>query len=121
MKSFHLSLAVKSMEESVDFFVNVLGSKVLHRDPSGYVNIDFFGNQISLKHEPEVVPNLPEFHFGVNLSLQEFDEVSKNILANHHQHVHRKPEVWDAGTAIERKKMYLKCPTGYLVELKGYR
>lgn len=30
-------------------------------------------------------------------------------------------EVWDAGTKLERKKMYLKDPSGYVIELKGYR
>jgi extradiol dioxygenase family protein len=118
--TFHLSIGVHSIDESVEFFVSLLEAKVLHRDPSGYVNIDFFGSQITLKQNVDVNPDLPNFHFGVNLSLQEFERVSKRALEVGRRHVAMEPEVWDAGTPSERKKMYLKCPTGYTVELKGY-
>lgn len=118
--NFHLSIGVKSIYESVEFFTKILNAKILHRDPSGYVNIDFFGSQITLKNSPRVNPALPDFHFGANLSLEEFDRLSRNILIHGRQYVSMEPEVWDVGTPLERKKMYLKCPTGYLIELKGY-
>lgn len=121
LPNFHLSLGVKSIEDSVSFFTKLLRAKVLHRDPSGYVNIDLFGSQITLKNNSEINPELPDFHFGVNLSLQEFNELSVHILTNGREFVHMEPEVWEAGTQMERKKMYLKCPTGYFVELKGYK
>jgi extradiol dioxygenase family protein len=119
--SFHLSIGVKSIEESVHFFTEILGAKVQHRDPSGYVNIDLLGNQITLKQNADIVPQLPDFHFGLNLSLDEFDNLSNDILKKGRQFISMAPEVWDAGTNLERKKMYLQCPTGYLVELKGYK
>ena len=109
------------MEESVEFFVDVRSAKVVHRDPSGYVNIDFFGSQITLKQNPAVHPNLADFHFGANLSLEKFDLLSRNILDHGKKFVTMEPEVRDAGTPLERKKMYLKCPNGYVIELKGYR
>jgi extradiol dioxygenase family protein len=118
---FHLSIGVKSIEDNVEFFTRVLTAKVLHRDPSGYVNIDLFGTQITLKQNAAVTPDLPDFHFGVNLSLSEFDQLAEKILKVGRDFVEVEPEVWDAGTPMERKKMYLKCPTGYLVELKGYK
>ena len=117
---FHLSLGVNSLEDSVNFFVDILEAKIEHRDPSGYVNIDFFGNQITLKQNSSIKPNLPDFHFGVNLSLSEFQRLSEKVLENGMRFVTVKPETWDAGTPMERTKMYLKCPTGYLVEIKGY-
>jgi extradiol dioxygenase family protein len=119
--SFHLSVGVHSIDESVQFFESLLGAKVLHRDPSGYVNIDLYGSQITLKHNADLIPNLPDFHFGVNLSLEEFERISKRALEVGRKYVAMEPEVWDAGTPLERKKMYLKCPTGYTVELKGYK
>lgn len=119
--SFHLSLGVRSIEESVDFFVGVMKASVLHRDPSGYVNIDLCGSQITLKHNSDITPNLEDFHFGVNLALEEFDRLSKNILDSKYDGIVMEPKVVDANTPMERKKMYLKCPTGYLIELKGYR
>ena len=119
--NFHLSIGVKSIEESVGFFTKVLRAKVLHRDPSGYVNIDFFGSQITLKKNGDINPELPDFHFGANLSLSDFEELSESIFINGREFIHMEPKVWEEGTHMERKKMYLKCPTGYLVELKGYK
>jgi extradiol dioxygenase family protein len=119
--SFHLSLGVRSIDESLDFFVRVLGGQVLHRDPSGYVNLDLFGCQLTLKQSSEVTVKLADFHFGVNLNLAEFERTAERILADSPRFVVMKPKVVDSDTALERRKMYLKCPTGYLIELKGYR
>lgn len=122
MKSeFHLSIGVKSIETSVDFFVRVLTATVQHRDPTGYVNIDLFGSQITLKRNEHINPEMPDLHFGVNLDLAEFDVLARNILESGYDDIVMKPKVVDPGTPLERKKMYLKCPTGYLIELKGYK
>lgn len=109
------------LEESVQFFESILKSKVLHRDPSGYVNIDFYGSQITLKSIPGIKPDLEELHFGVNLSLPDFDALAHHVLHSGYAGIVMAPEIVDAGTPMERKKMYLRCPTGYLIELKGYR
>jgi extradiol dioxygenase family protein len=121
MKCFHLSIGVRSIKESVSFFVNTLKATIIHKDPSGYVNIDLFGSQITLKENSTINPQLPDFHFGFNLNLKEFDELSEFILDKNPSAVVARPQVVDANTPLERKKMYLKCPTGYLVELKGYK
>lgn len=117
---FHLSLGVKSIEHSVDFFTRVLGARVAHRDPTGYVNVDLYGAELTLKPNAAIDPNVPDLHFGINLGLAEFDDLAARVLASGYEGVVQKPKTVDAGTAIERKKMYLRCPTGYLVELKGY-
>ena len=118
---FHLSIGVHSIEEEVEFFCSLLGATVLHRDPSGYVNIDLYGSQITLKPNSGVAPNLPDFHFGVNLSLEDFDALAARVLKDGRRYVAMEPEIWDEGTSLERKKMYLRCPTGYAVDLKGYK
>ena len=118
--TFHLSLGVPSIDESLAFFEGVLGLRVQHRDPSGYVNIDFFGSQVTLKPVANIKPDLEELHFGVNLSLADFDVLATRVLASGYAGVVMAPKTVDAGTPMERKKMYLKCPAGYLFEIKGY-
>ena len=118
---FHLSLGVTSITASVDFFEKVLKATVTHRDPSGYVNLDFYGSQITLKESPDLNPTLPHFHFGLNLGLVAFEQLSKSILESGYEGTVTQPKVFDEGTPLERKKMYVKCPTGYLIEIKGYR
>ena len=110
--SFHLSLPVRSIDESVDFYTRVLGARVTHRDPSGYVNLDFYGTQITL-HQGDPVPLPRDFHFGVNLGIEEFERLADTLDTE--------VKVTDAGTALERKKLYVRCPNGYVVEIKGYR
>jgi extradiol dioxygenase family protein len=120
-KAFHLSIGVKSIENSVEFFEGLLGDTVTHRDVSGYVNLELFGSQITLKENKTINPELPDFHFGFNMNLDEFDQLANRVLKSGRVKIYMEPKVVDPGTHLERKKMYLKCPTGYLVELKGYR
>ncbi len=119
--AFHLSIGVKSIEDSVEFFESLLGGRVTHRDITGYVNLELFGSQITLKENKSIDPTLPDFHFGFNMSLIEFDQLANRVLINGRERIHMEPNIVDAGTSLERKKMYLKCPTGYLIELKGYK
>ncbi len=119
--AFHLSLPVRSLDESVEFFVRVLRSNVEHVDPSGYVNLDFFGSQITLKQNAAAAPRGGDFHFGVNLDLEALDALAAHVQATAPASIVGPLTVVDAGTPLERKKMYLKCPTGHLIELKGYK
>jgi extradiol dioxygenase family protein len=118
--TFHLSIGVNSISEETNFFSAVLSAKVTHSE-SSYTNLDVLGVQITLKPIPGITPDLPELHFGFNLSLEKFNEVAASILKYHSRYVAASPTVVDANTVMERKKMYLKSPTGYLVELKGYK
>ena len=116
LPSFHLSLPVRSVEESAEFFT-VLGGSVVHRDPSGYVNVDLFGVQLTLT--PGDPGGGSDFHFGVNLPAGDFDKIAQRLLADSRVEIVSPPHVVDAGTPMERRKMYVRCPSGYLVELKG--
>ena len=121
MKPFHISLGVKSLDESEYFFKHVLGAPITHRDGDGYININFFGTQITLKEAPIISPPGPEFHFGVNLELEEFRKLAETIAVQYSEWIAAPLSVVDAGTGMERQKIYLKCPSGYLIELKGYQ
>ena len=119
LPQFHLSLGVASLGDSTDFFTRILPGAVTHRDSSGYVNIDLWGTQITLKETDARVASTPEFHFGVNLPMTEFERLAERILASGYAGIVAAPILVDAGTPMERRKMYLQCPTGYLIELKG--
>lgn len=121
MNQFHLSIGTRSLKESAEFFENVLGGKVTFREKDNGANVDVFGSQIFLKSNPDINPSLPNFHFGFNLSINEFEDLAKKILANFADTVVMAPKVVDEGTPLERKKMYLKSPTGYMIEIKGFK
>ncbi len=119
-RPFHLSIGCKSIPESKNFFTDILNSKIVHEDPTGYVNIDFYGTQITLKPIPEINPKMQELHFGVNLKIDEFEAVSTKILSSGYDKIIKGPMTVDEGTDMERSKMYIECPTGYIFEIKGY-
>ena len=56
-------------------------------------------------------------HFGVNLSLKEFHRLTSHILASGYKGVLGNPKVVDEGSPMERRKIYVKCPTGYIFEI----
>ncbi len=118
--SFHLSIGLRRIDEAAAFFVDVLGATVTHRDPSGYVNIDLRGTQITLKSSDAEPARDPHFHFGLNLAAEEFDRMLERVRARAAGSIVAGPSVADEGTPMERKKVYLACPGGYTVELKGY-
>lgn len=120
LKPFHLSIAVNSLKDMSYFFEEVLQAKIIHRDPSGYINVDFWGNQITLKEVPDFDCTMRDLHFGVNLNLAEFEKYTTHILNTEYENILTKPKIVEAGTTMERRKMFLKCPTGYLFEVKGY-
>ena len=121
MNPFHLSLGVKSTGESAHFFEQVLGAKVTHRDVTGYININFYGHQITLKENLTINPDELDLHFGINLPLEEFRSLVQAISDQHSESILAPLSVVDAGTEMERQKLILKCPSGYLIELKGYQ
>lgn len=116
---FHLSLPVHSLEESVGFFERALEAVVSHRDASGYVNLDVPGCRLTLHENPGAVVDMPGLHFGINLGLDAF-LVRAALLQSLLPHAIVAPvQVRDAGTPQERRKLLLRCPSGYLIEIKG--
>lgn len=117
--SFHLSIGVRSLEDSVEFFTRVLGAKLVHADPSGYVNLEFGSAQLTLKQEKELPVDLPAFHFGLNTDMPAFCNIEARITQSCSECIVSPATTVDAGTGLERRKMSVRCPSGYLVEIKG--
>lgn len=122
MKQFHLCLPVISLPKSTDFFEKVFKAHVSHSTEE-YTNIYFYGHELTLKTSL-LEKDFDCFHFGINLSLIEFDEFVHCLLTNDQlkKYIFDGPRIVDEGTSLERKKIYLKCPDAfvYTVEVKGY-
>jgi extradiol dioxygenase family protein len=116
--SFHLSIPVPDPARSAEFFTTVLGGTLTHEDPSGYVNVDLFGIQLTLTRGASVAAN--GFHFGVNVGMAELHAIADRARSCASAHVVSEPTAVDRGTPLERTKMYLRCPAGYLIEVKGF-
>ena len=116
--AFHLSLPVPELKRSLEFFTALLGGTVTHRDP-GYVNIELCGIQLTLSPGSSATSE-SGFHLGLNVPMSQFAVLAPRLLSSPLAQVVSHPRTVDAGTPMERTKMYVRCPAGYLIELKGY-
>lgn len=114
--TFHLSLPAAAFEESTEFLVRLLNAQIARR-AGDYVNLDIGGCQLTLHDSPGASAPGDELHFGVNLSLDAFNALAEQVHDD--PCVVTPPRIVDPGTAHERRKMYLRCPSGYLVEIKA--
>jgi len=117
----HLSIPVRNLEEARRFYVDALGCESA-RARAGFVDVWFYGMQITLQDRPKEVTGLTEGgsrHFGVTLSEVEFAAVTARLVA------HGVPAVVpvttdDAGLVTEQTKTKVADPSGNVIEFKTY-
>jgi hypothetical protein len=115
-------LPVRDIEEARDFYVRVLGCQAA-RQRDGFVDVWFFGLQLTLHDRPDEVTGLvpgSARHFGVTLGRDEFDQLV--------EHLERSAVEWvspvttdDAGRLTEQTKAKIVDPSGNVIEVKTYR
>jgi extradiol dioxygenase family protein len=117
----HLSLPVRDLAESRQFYVDVLGCSS-GREREGWMDIWFYGMQVTLHEQPDQV--LPAEvagvrHFGVALSEDQFDALMSRLAGRAVEWLgpastnHR-------GTARQQTKATISDPSGNAIELKWY-
>ena len=117
----HLSLPVRDLQESIDFYVESLGCD-LGRVRERFADVWFFGMQLTLHDRPEQVLSPAENgvrHFGVTLSTDQMDALLERTRAR--GVAFASPVATDyAGTDREQRKAKLLDPSGHAIEIKTY-
>jgi uncharacterized protein len=117
----HLSLPVRDLESSRDFYVGVLGCE-LGRQREQFIDVWFFGMQVTLHERPAQVLGAGEQgvrHFGVTLDPAELHTLVERLAAHGVEWLD--PVSTDyAGTPREQTKAKLLDPSGNVIELKTY-
>jgi len=118
----HLSLPVRDLRIARDFYVEALGCQAA-RTRDGFVDVWFFGMQLTLQDRPdEVRESKPggSRHFGVTLARDEFDELLVRLEVAAVPWV--VPVTTDnEGLPTEQTKAKLADPSGNVIEIKSYR
>ena len=118
MKPFHLSFVVPSLEQAKTFYTEVLGCEI-GRDTGGWIDIIFFGHQITIHQENAFVSARPIDHFGPILSKSEWLRVAQRCEEKNIQ-LEMPRTVKDSGLPTEAGKFLIKDPAGNLLEFKYY-
>ena len=128
---FHLAFKVPCISEAKKFYCGVLGCDE-GRSESGWADINFFGNELTLHEFPELknsklgftkivdMCDIPVPHFGVHLEQQTFDKLKERVEEKHVK-VLLKPFIRFKGRPPEQETMFLCDPFDNIIELKTMR
>ncbi len=130
MRPFHLAIPVTNLEICRAFYKDILGCTE-GRSSSHWVDFDFFGHQlvIHLKHDvsekkeqanPVDGKQVPVPHFGVVLTLKQFETLSEKIKKNNIPFI-IEPYVRFKGEPGEQATMFFKDPSGNALEFKAFK
>jgi extradiol dioxygenase family protein len=116
---FHLSFVVPKLRLTEEFYVNFLGCKK-GRDTGNWIDIIFFGHQLTLHQETEKMKAQSIDHFGVILEKAEWLSIAQKV------EVQSIPFVLSPNEKInddnsESGKFIIKDPANNLIEFKFYK
>lgn len=124
---FHLAFGVHDLAAARAFYGDLLGCPEGRSDDM-WVDFDLYGHQVVAHLAPGAGPvitnevdgdHVPVPHFGVVLSLGEFDLLADRLRAADVSFV-IEPHVRFAGTPGEQATMFLLDPSGNALEFKAF-
>ncbi len=126
--SFHLALPGGNLKETEKFYTEILGCKTGNREEGKWVDIDFWGNELTLHQTEMKLPrerhnvdmgNVPVPHFGVHLKKEVFNHIKSNLKNNKISYID-KPYTRFKGTKFEQNTFFIEDPNGNVLELKTF-
>ena len=126
--SFHLALPAGDLKETEKFYTEILGCKTGNREKGKWVDIDFWGNELTLHQTKLKLPreshdvdmgNVPVPHFGVHLKKEIFNRIKNNLKTNNIDYID-KPYTRFKGTKFEQNTFFIEDPHGNVLELKTF-
>ncbi|MDJ0644847.1 MAG: bleomycin resistance protein [Flavobacteriaceae bacterium] len=124
---FHLSLPCLNIDQTTDFYVNVLGARK-GRSANNWVDIDLYENQITFTKSGKFNFHyqnysfegkiLPSFHYGIIVDITTWGKIYAQVNA-------KNVEVFDEITFLKGKtgehiSFFVKDPNDYMVEFKSF-
>ncbi len=128
LNPFHLAIPVSNLEESVAYYKDTLGLRE-GRSSNKWADFDFFGHQLvchvsdSINEQitnPVDGEKVPVPHFGVVLSIEEFEEFLSQINDKNVDFI-IKPTIRFKGEIGEQRTMFFKDPSGNAIEIKAFK
>ena len=130
LSPFHLALRVHDLEESKEFYIGLLGSRVGRTDVR-WIDYDIGGHQITVHLDEEMTlpeeganpvdgDRVPVPHFGVVLDLETWKSLGDRLRAAGAEFVIA-PRIRFQGEPGEQGTFFLRDPSGNALEFKGFK
>jgi extradiol dioxygenase family protein len=129
---FHLAFPVSDLEATRRFYVDLLGCAV-GREDARWIDLDFFGHQITAHLAPSPLPDaeasganavdgdaVPVRHFGVILEWGAWHALTERLRAAGVR-FEIEPRVRFAGQVGEQATCFFRDPSGNAIELKSFQ
>ena len=126
---FHLAFPVLNIQETKDFYGNVLGCEI-GREDKKWVDFNFFGHQLSAHVKPDELNNtkknevdgksVPVRHFGVILPWEDWNILSEKLKSIGTSFI-IDPYIRFEGEVGEQGTMFFLDPSGNTLEFKTFK
>ena len=123
---FHLAIPAEDLIKSTKFYVDILGCKTGNGEEGKWIDVDFWGNELTLhksehkldneRHDVDM-GNVSVPHFGVHLSRKDFDAL-KQRLKDSGTKYYDEPYLRFKGTKYEQETFFVKDPNENILEIK---
>ena len=126
-KPFHLAIPAGNLDTAIDFYKNILGCKLGNGEEGKWIDVDFWGNELTLHKTEMKLPNerhdvdmgkVPVPHFGAHLTKEEFQKL-KNRIEDSDFDYFESPYRRFIDTEFEQETFFLEDPNGNILEFKN--
>ena len=123
---FHLAIPAGDLSVATKFYTDVLGCKLGNGEKGKWIDIDFWGNELTLHKTDMKLPNerhdvdmgsVAVPHFGVHLDPEIFDKIKENLKANDIKYLDE-PYTRFKNKKEQQETFFIKDPHGNILELK---
>jgi uncharacterized protein len=128
LRPFHLAFPVRDLAEARAFWGEAMGCPE-GRSSDQWIDFDFFGHQIvahctgqsagDAGYNPVDGHGVPVPHFGIVLTLKQFDELAARLRAAGTE-FEIEPYTRFAGQPGEQRTMFFRDPSGNAIEMKAF-
>ena len=126
---FHLAFPVLNIQETKEFYANVLGCEI-GREDKKWIDFNFFGHQLSAHVKPDELNNtkknevdgksVPVRHFGVILPWKDWKILSEKLKSIGTDFI-IDPYIRFEGEVGEQGTMFFLDPSGNALEFKTFK
>ena len=126
---FHLAVPAGDLNIAMNFYEKILGCKLGNREEGKWIDIDFWGNELTLHKTQMKLPrerhdvdmgNVPVPHFGVHLDKEIFNKIKANLKENKIKYLDQ-PYTRFKDKPEEQETFFIEDPHGNVLELKTFQ